>query len=144
MSLEAVVSRSRRNLRFDPEQVGAALDAKTGEYYLMDVEAERQVGGDAVIAVERHLGNVSTVRFLSDAVGRLLGRRDTLLQTKVLFNGTHAGDTIEPVQFQRLASELAEIRKSNVDRFPGLSEFIRNMEDLIKAAREEGNPIVFT
>jgi hypothetical protein len=144
MSLEAVVYRGRRNLKFDPEQAGAALDARTGEYYFQDTEAERRFG-DAVIAVDRHLGNVSTVQFLSDAVAGLLGRRDTLLQARVLFDGTHAGDAIDPGQFQELASELAEIRKSSkVDQLPEISEFVRNMEDLVKAATEEGNPIVFT
>jgi len=50
-----------------------------------------------------------------------------------------------PSQFERPVDEIREIRALwNAGQYPGLLEFVRSMEDLIKAAAEEGNPIVFT
>ncbi len=146
MGLDAVVYRNRKNLPFDPEQVGAALDARTGEFYFQDsAAAGKRFNGKVVVAVSRHLGNVSAVDFLLEAVERSLGRQDSLLQNKVLFSGTHAGDVIEPLHLHQLGVEIDEVRRSSlVNQVPALAEFVRNMEDLLKAALEEGNPIVFT
>jgi len=144
MGLHAVVYKNRKNLPFDPEQVGATLDGRTGEFYFQDSSAEKRFNGKVVVAVNRHFGNVSAVDRLSKAVERSLGRQNSLLQNKVLFNGTHAGDVIEPVHLHRLGAEIEEVRSSSlVNQLPALAEFIR-MEDLLKAALEEGNPIVFT
>ena len=51
---------------------------------------------------------------------------------------------IELFELPALASELTEIRKSNIDQFPGMREFVQSLEHLIEAAIQEGNPIVFT
>jgi hypothetical protein len=83
MSLDAVVYKNRSNLPFDPERVGAALDARTGEFYFQDRKAEERFNGNTVVSVSRHLGSVSAVDSLSEAVGRSLGRRDSLLEDKV-------------------------------------------------------------
>jgi hypothetical protein len=145
MGLNGIVYRNRRSLPFDPEQAGAALDARTGEFYFQDSAQEKRFNGGVVVAVSRHLGNVNTVDSLSQAVERSLGRQDSLLQNRVLFSGTHAGDVIEPAQFDQLGAEIEEVRKSPMaDQVPGLAKFIRSMGDLLEAALEEGNPIVFT
>ena len=144
MGLDAVVYRNRNNLPFDPERVGACLDPRTGEYYFQDSTPERRFSEDALVALDKHLGNVNAIESLSQAVERSLGRRDSILQEKVLFSGTHAGDVIEPVDFDQLSTEIAEVRRSLiVNQMPELAEFIQSMEDLLKAAAKEENPIVF-
>ena len=145
MGLDAVVYKNRKSLPFDPELVGAVLDVNTGEFYFQDSAAERRFTGTALVAASRHLGNVSAVESLSEAVERSLGRQDSVLLNRVLFSGTHSGDVIEPRHFQQLGTEIEEVRKSLVpDQVPELAEFLRSMEDLLKAALQEGNPIVFT
>ena len=61
---------------------------------------------------------------------------------KVLYSGTHSGDTIPVESLSVLAAELASISNAG-PRSPELLEFIRSMEELIRAAKDEGNPIVF-
>jgi hypothetical protein len=143
MGLNAVVYRNREHLPFDPEKFGAAFDERTGEYYAQKSKAA-DFDEDTVVALSRRLGNVGTIDGLAEAVQRSLGP-NSLLQSKVLFSGTHAGDVIEVDSLDRLTGELAEVRsKTRLRPEPLLSEFVRSMEELVEAALYEGNPIVFT
>jgi len=43
MGLDAVVYKSKSNLAFDPDSVGAVLDARTGEYYVPEAATEEKL-----------------------------------------------------------------------------------------------------
>lgn len=143
MGLNAVVYRNRKHLPFDPDPLGAVFDERTGECYIQNGASE---GFDeqVVIAVSRRLGNVSAIDDLADAVESSLGP-NSLLRSRVLFDGTHTGDVIDVGSLTQLRSEIEQVRRTACGRSqPLFSEFVRSMEDLIEAALNEGNPIVFT
>jgi hypothetical protein len=143
MGLNAVVYRNRERLPFDPDELGAVFDNDTGECYI-DHDISGGLDGDVVVALSRRLGNVSAVKDLADAVERSLGP-NSLLRSKVLYNGSHAGDVIGVDSLQHLSAELQQLRgRAPVCPEPAISEFIQGMEDLLRAALDEGNPIVFT
>jgi hypothetical protein len=143
MGLNAVVYRNREHLPFNPDQLGATLDKRTGEYYVLD-NTSGDLDQEAVVALSRRLGNVNAIEELADTVRRLIGPK-SLLESRVLFSGTHAGDVIELDSMRQLSNELEQVRrKANVRHESVLSEFVRSMEDLVNVAVTEGNPIVFT
>lgn len=145
MGLDAVVYKGRRSLPFIPEEVGAILEPKTGEFYFADSKIEKRFNSEGVIATSKRLGNASTIGSLSEVVELALRRDKSILQDKVLFSGTHSGDVIEPTDFVQLRAELDEVRGSSPhNKVPILAEFVLNMEDLLDAALKESNPIVFT
>jgi len=84
---------------------------------------------------------MSMVSFLREEATRLVGLNSMLVQ-KVLYSGTHSGDTIARESIHKLAAELELIRETK-----RLSlEFrllLAAIDDLISAAKHEGNPIVF-
>jgi hypothetical protein len=144
MGLNAVVYKNRDRLPFDPERVGAKHDPRTGEYYFQDNSSAKEFGEDAALALEKRLGNVEAIEFLSEAVERALCRPDSLLQRKFLFNGTHSGDVIEHTEFDQLRAELAEVRRSAVFRqMSVLADFVQSIDDLLATASRESNPVVF-
>jgi hypothetical protein len=145
MGLDAVVYRNKKNLPFDPEASGALLDTRTGEFYFKHSATEKQLSDEILIASSRRLGNVRAIESLSEAVERCLGRHDALILRKVLYSGTHAGDVIEPVYFDELRAEIAELQRCPiVAKMPDVLEFARDMQDLVEAGLTERNPIVFT
>jgi hypothetical protein len=109
MGLNAMVYRNRAHLRFDPEKLGFAFDVRTGEYYPQKIKPE-DPGEDTVVALSRRLGNVNTIGVLADAIRRSLGP-DSILQSTVLYSGTHAGDIIGLDSLSRLSGELEELRR---------------------------------
>lgn len=93
MGLDACVYRSRANLPFDPDAVGAVLDTSTGEYYFPDPAIEplreREFPRDTRIAVEKRIGNIETVALLRNKTQQLLDH-SSLILSKVLYSGVHA------------------------------------------------------
>ncbi len=53
MGLDAVVYRSKKNLPFDADALGATLDSSTGEYCFSDPAVERKFLLETRIAVEK-------------------------------------------------------------------------------------------
>lgn len=143
MGLNAVVYRNREHLPFDPNQLGGVFDERTGECYVQN-RSSKDFDEQFVVAVSRRLGNVSAIEDLADAVECSLGP-DSLLRSRVLFNGTHAGDVIDVGSLEQLRGEIEQVRRTAHGRTQALlSEFMRSMEELVQAALNEGNPIVFT
>ena len=143
MGLNAVVYKNRSHLAFDPDSVGAKVDPRTGEFYLKD-NGVHEFGQDAAVALGKRLGNMDAIALLSDAIGQALGTPESLLQKKILFSGTHSGDVIDLAEFDRLRGEIARVRRSTIfSQVPGLVEFIQSIDDLVRVASSEENPIVF-
>lgn len=142
MGLNAVVYRNREHLPFDPNRRGAVFDERTGECYVQNGASE-DLDEQLVVAVSRRLGNVSAIEDLANALEGLLGP-DSLLRSRVLLNGTHAGDVIDAGSLKQLRDEIEQVRRTDRGRSQPLAEFMRSMDDLVEAALNEGNPIVFT
>jgi hypothetical protein len=92
-------------------------------------------------AVARRLGNVALISTLSDEVSQLIGP-ETLLERKVLYSGVHSGDAIPLQDLGELSAELSRINETGRSS-PPMQEFVSALRQLIQAAQDEGNPIVF-
>ena len=147
MGLDAVVYRSKANLPFDADVVGAVVDETTGEYYFSDQNLEpaleREFPRETRIAVQKRIGNIALVAALREDAGRILGGQ-SIIVSKVLYSGTHSGDSIPLDLTSALEDELFRLRhyaeQNNVDH---LKQFVSDMLDLVGGAKRERNPIVF-
>lgn len=140
VGLAAVVFRSKDNLQLGADEPQAHVDADTGQTYFDDVEAERRHGQELQAAWVR-FGNIALVSWLRDEIDRIIGSH-SLLYTKVLYSGSHSGDFIPVSQLARLSEEISAVRKSN-DQSEDLIQFLGGLEELIRTAHQERNPIVF-
>lgn len=95
-----------------------------------------------VPAIHKRLGNISMIGWLADETVQLVGR-DSILLKKVLYSGSHSGDSIGLEDLNRLESEIKVISESLTTRSSDLERFLKDMSDLISKAREEAMPIVF-
>jgi hypothetical protein len=66
MSLSALVHRSRETLDIDVESLGAARDARTGEYYFPSPQCDGKFPREAFIASEFWIGNIVGVAELRE------------------------------------------------------------------------------
>jgi len=140
MGLDAVVYRNRAHIELGRDAEYAKQDPRTGEVYFEDLILSRKYDRERE-AVSRRLGNVAAVADLVEQVVQLLGS-DSFIAQKILYSGTHSGDSIPLKDIPELAAELHAIRQS-ARLSPLLGEFLNAFEELIKAANDEGNPIVF-
>ena|ERR1019366_6342354 len=147
MGLDAVVYRSKANLPFDADAVGAVLDESTGEYYFPDPAVEpvreREFPQQTRIAVEKRIGNIATVTALRHAAERVLNG-DSILLSKVLYSGTHSGNSIPLSLISQVQEELTVLRRyaeNNADK--ALMQFVADLQELAAAASSQSNPIVF-
>lgn len=140
MGLDAVVYRSRDNLQLGADEKFARLIPDTGEVHFDDDDVSRRHDQEREAAHAR-LGNIAMISALRDEVGRLVGPQ-SLLYTKVLYDGTHSGDFIPITQLPDLLEEISRVRKaSNQSR--DLRDFLDSTEKLAQIALHERNPIVF-
>jgi hypothetical protein len=140
MGLSAVVYRNRKHLRLGSDENAAQLIPETGEVYFQNDEISRKYR-DQRHATEHRLGNITEIAELRDEIARLIGPESLILQ-KALYSGTHSGDTIPVDSIPALLAELESIRSSRKGS-PEMRRFITSLEELIRAAKDEGNPIVF-
>src|ERR1700722_13378666 len=140
MGLDAVVYRNRKHLKLGPDENAAQLVSETGEVYFENDEISRKYRGERH-AVERRLGNIAEIAKLREQISRLRGSESVVLQ-KVLHLGTHSGDSIPLDAIPALSAELNLIRSSR-EHSPEVQRFLTSLEELIRAAKDEGNPIVF-
>jgi hypothetical protein len=68
----------------------------------------------------------------------------SILLSKVLYSGSHSGDSIPVEQTLALRDELLQL-KDSVEQpdCDHMKQFVSDMLELVEAARQEGNPIVF-
>jgi hypothetical protein len=140
VGLDAVVYRNRKHLKLGPDGNAAQLVPETGEVYFENDEISRKYRGERH-AAERRLGNIAEIAELREQISRLRGPESVVLQ-KVLHLGTHSGDSIPLDAIPALSAELNFIR-SNREHSPEMLRFVTSLEELIRAAKDEGNPIVF-
>src|ERR1041385_5355442 len=93
-------------------------------------------------AIHKRLGNASMIAWIADEAVPLLGK-DSVLFTKVLYSGTHSGDSVGVEELIKLDSEIKLLRENHSGKSSALENFLNDMSDLIHKAREEGTPIVF-
>jgi hypothetical protein len=143
MSLTALVYRSRARITIPVESLGAVKDDRTGEYYFPTSEHDGKFPPEDFIAREFWIGNVTGVAELRQDLAELISS-DSLLQTKVLYSGSHSGDIIEVALLPVLEEEIQNLLNTKRLR---LSEhdaaFLKGMLELIEVAKTEQNPIVF-
>jgi hypothetical protein len=140
MGLDAVVYRNRAHIELGSDASCAKIDQQTGEVYFEDDRLARKFDHKREAASFR-LGNIAAIAEIDVEAGRLLGADSTICQ-KITYSGTHCGDRISPQDFAKLFDELGTIRRSGSGS-PLLLEFVGAMEELVRAANEEKNPIVF-
>ena len=95
--------------------------------------------------IHRRLGNTALIALLRTALVAHLNRFPLLLG-KVLYDGTHCGDFIEPNSFPSLEAELRllhEVRCPMQESQEFVAEFFRQMSTLVEAAKSVQKPIVF-
>ena len=93
-------------------------------------------------AIHKRLGNASMIASIANEVLPLVGN-DSVLFSRVLYSGSHSGDSVRLEELNRLESEIRVLRESPLGRSSELETFLEAMSDLIMRAREEGTPIVF-
>ena len=93
-------------------------------------------------AIHKRLGNASMIGCIADIVLPLIGS-DSVLFSKVLYSGSHSGDSISPAELNKLESEIKLLRESVSETSLSVENFLNCMSELIHKAREEEMPIVF-
>lgn len=140
MGLDAIVYRKIGNLQLGRDKEHAKLDPATGEVYFEDPKLDRKYFNKRE-AVAHRLGNVTAIGVLRDEVARLLGP-ESFLERKVIYSGSHSGDAIPLDELDQLSADLRHIRETG-RASPLMLGLVSALEQLIQAARNEGNPIVF-
>jgi hypothetical protein len=140
MGLDAVVYRNRAHIEMGRDEVHAKVIPETGEVYFEDDRLTRKYDHRRE-AVAHRLGNISATAELRDEVTRLIGPKSMIVQ-RVLYSGTHSGDAIPLENLPELSAELHAIRQSGRGS-PHLHQLAGALEELIRAAKDENNPIVF-
>src|SRR5262249_38684970 len=128
MGLDAVVFRNAANLE---KEFGCDLfdiDETTGE--AAPKNTQLKVPRDRLYALERRLGNISGIAYLRETVGDLLRNPESIVQSRVLYSGSHCGDSISLNELPRLRDEIG-LLKSHAH--PELGTFIDAMEALMDA-----------
>jgi hypothetical protein len=115
------------------------------------MQANTRMGLDAVIysddkeesesqLAHKRIGNIATVVFLRDYATRTLSAQ-SLVVSKVLYDGTHCGDSLAVSELQQLAVELQVLeRASETD----VQTFARDMLALVHTALSHERPIHFS
>ena len=85
------------------------------------------------------LGTVAEIGRLRDLIEKRF-RGSSLIIDRILFSGSHSGDSIGLHEIPRLKIELAQLKLQQEQEF---SLFVEAMEALVIAAETEQNPIVF-
>jgi hypothetical protein len=105
-------------------------------------EACQHEGG---VLLHHRLGNVALIGLLR----RLLnGRADRMpvIVKKVIYSGTHAGDSLSPQVVEQLGAELeilAQVHDENRENERFLRNFERQLHELVETSRTVRKPIVF-
>jgi hypothetical protein len=96
-------------------------------------------GDDRKLAHMR-IGNIAQVAFLRDLAKDSLGA-DSIVVSKVLYDGTHSGDSIGISHLESLSKELTILSGMSE---PEVQKFARDMLEIVCAAREYGMTIQFS
>ncbi|WNZ26901.1 hypothetical protein HJG54_34240 [Leptolyngbya sp. NK1-12] len=144
MGLDAVVYTHRNHLKIDIDSDSLQVDEETGEAFIADYNLASNYPSANFIAAQCRLGNSSDIGYFSKAISNLFPDGTSLLLEKVLYSGSHCGDTLDLGELDQLEAEINLLKRQlDENRTVLLEQFIQSMTELIQAARREGNPIVF-
>jgi hypothetical protein len=142
MGLDAVVYFRKENIK-NIDKAILQTDEDTGEIYIENSKGSGSFPDDIFMATHKRLGNIAAISKLRDNILPVLGKTSILL-SKILSSPSHSGDLIGMQDLNNLEYEMNILRKKFDGNPPEVvSNFLKEMKDLIKVAREQGNPIVF-
>ena len=139
MSLAAVVFKNVKHMQAEFGDGPFDVDPDTGEAELRE-GSTLELPYRAAYATRRRLGNISGIGELEELVEQVFGDRKTVVMDKVLYSGSHCGDTLEISDLAQLRAELDVLRRNDAEI---VQAFVGNMDELVAVAEREGNPIVF-
>jgi len=142
MGLDAVVYKHRSKLPLDPERAGLQIEPNTQEWYSPGGRLPEAIRSAGVEALHHWLGNASSVGLLYAQVALILPP-DSVLLRSVLYDGAHAGDVISVERVRSLKREISTLRNSRSVLSPELDLLLNRLDELIRAAEDNHNPIVF-
>jgi len=140
VGLNVVVYRKREHLQLGPDEEHATLIPETGEVYFEDPKLDRKYLHKRE-AVAHRLGNIALISTLREEAACLIGSGSFVVR-KILYSGTHSGDAIPLHELDELSAELNSISETGQSS-PIMQEFVSALQQLIQAAKDEGNPIAF-
>jgi hypothetical protein len=120
-------------------------DPSTDEWTAHDHWFSESCEHGGYVLCER-LGNISLAAHLREFLKGLEGRpgpKFRILLTKVLYNGTHSGDSIPVSMSAELEKEVDTVLHSSDILTDSETEFFASMKRLCRASIETRNPIVF-
>ena len=143
MGLEAVVYVHRDKLPPTVMDELPCIDEQTGEVYFEDPEIAKKHPKNTFTAIRKSLGNVAMIGALRGEISRAADNNSILL-SKVLYSGSHSGDIIGVSDLDKLESEIKNVRNNtSKERSSVLERFLKDLTELIMAARAQQLPIVF-
>lgn len=140
MGLDAVVFRNKGNLQLGADEQFAEILPDTGEVYFDDAQIERRHFHE-LMAAHARFDNIALISGLREEIRRIIGQH-SLLYTKVVYSGSHSGDFIPVAGLASLSKEVSSVRRAK-NPSTDLRRFLDDLDQLIRAAIREGNPIVF-
>ena len=120
---------------------GLTLEQQTA-FDIWSVSACEHEGGEAL---HHRIGNISGVAALREELSRA-PEQFPLLLSKVLYNGTHAGDWLDVPTVEALQPELKHLSGLHAQDVDGewfLRQFEQQMRELVACALNLRKPIVF-
>lgn len=98
-----------------------------------------------VLVVKRRLGNVAMIASLSEEIKCWVKENlAPLICSRILYSGSHSGDTIEIQEIDQLREEIKVIKcRRDVRHSAELEEFLGKLEELALSAEKEKSPIIF-
>ena len=115
------------------------VDETTGQ-----AAPKRGVGAEiphsTYLATNVRLGNVAEVAALRSAVEKILPMPGSVITERVLYSGSHSGDSIGLDLLPQLRNEIVVLKARGL---PAVRAFADAMASLVAAAEEQRNPIVF-
>lgn len=140
MGLDACVYFNREKFSDAIASGELAVEEETGEIYVVDHETS-SFRDDDFKACEVWLGNTASIAELRDIIGAKLPA-DSIITSKIIYSGSHAGDYIELQLIGQLQQEIEHLR-SLIKDHETLTEFLNEVSKLIDAAFEQKSAIVF-
>jgi hypothetical protein len=146
MGLDAAVYKRLDELPFTEQDLHlVTVDPRTGQINFEDAALFR-AWDDRIVAVHKRIGNMTLVKSLrTELEGFRRGSHSTgILITKILYSATHSGDIISKEDFGPLRNEIRFVRELAQEHASHeLTNFLRDIEELMAASEQHGNPIVF-
>jgi hypothetical protein len=143
MGLHATVYRNLKNLPAHLRERVIVLEPDSGELDWRDHEDERIFGSDKLEACSEYIGNIAFAALIREEIAQAFGHQESLLSTRVVYSGSHAGDWIAFSDLGKLKEEVDALDRQAAPKSPALAHFIAQMRSLIAGANREGTGICF-